>query len=94
MDAVGQAVNNPLLEISAGGATDIIMSVTGDITLFDANDASEYVLGLTGRNVNLIFGEKCDQSEPDVCKVTVIATGISADRKEKARGEQYAMPRL
>ena len=81
--AVKQAVESPLLETSIQGATDIILNISGDISLFDANDAASYVRDQTGDDVNVIFGAKYDESDTDSCVVTVIATGIGRkDRRE------------
>ena len=76
-EAVVQAVESPLLETTIKGATDLILNVTGDISLFDAHDAASYIMETTGDQINIIFGAKYDDSEPDFCKITVIATGIN-----------------
>ena len=52
------------------------MNVSGDISIFDANDAASYVQELTGEDVNVIFGAKYDESMTDSCTITVIATGL------------------
>ncbi len=75
--AVKMAVESPLLETSIRGATDIILNISGDITLFDANNAASYIQELCGEELNVIFGAKYDDSVKDTCKVTVIATGIT-----------------
>lgn len=76
LEAVKMAVESPLLETTINGATDVIINVSGDITLTDASDASDYVRQLTGDDVNVIFGAMYDESQPDTCTITVIATGI------------------
>ena len=75
-DAIQQAVESPLLETTIKGATDVILNVTGDISMFDADDAANYIMDTTGEDINLIFGAMYDDSEADFCKVTVIATGL------------------
>ncbi|MCD7738178.1 MAG: cell division protein FtsZ, partial [Lachnospiraceae bacterium] len=80
-DAVRLAVESPLLETSIEGATDIIINVSGDITLADAADASEYVGNICGENVNVILGAMYDDTVKDTCTVTVIATGIGQNNK-------------
>ena len=42
----------------------------------DANDAASYVQNLAGDDANIIFGAMYDDSTPDTCKITVIATGL------------------
>ena len=76
VEAVKQAVESPLLETTINGATDIILNICGDISIYDANDAAEYIQSTTGADINVIFGAMYDDSEPDYCKITVIATGI------------------
>ena len=76
LEAVKMAVDSPLLETEVTGATDVIINISGDITLQDASDASEYVRELAGDDVNVIFGAMYDESKTDACTVTVIATGI------------------
>ena len=76
LEAVKQAVESPLLETTINGATDFILNISGDVSIFDAEDAAQYVESIAGENVNLVFGTAYDNSEPDVCRVTLIATGL------------------
>lgn len=75
-DAVKMAVESPLLETTISGATDVIINVSGDISMYDADDAASFVQEQTGDNVNIIFGAMYDDSQADACRITVIATGI------------------
>ena len=90
-DAVKMAVESPLLETKVNGATDVIINISGDITLTDASDASEYVRQLAGDDVNVIFGAMYDESKTDTCTVTVIATGID-DKSKSAPAPKAATP--
>ncbi len=76
LEAVKMAVESPLLETTITGASHVIINVSGDITLNDASEASDYVRELTGDDVNVIFGAMYDASQPDICTITVIATGL------------------
>ena len=76
MEAVQQAVSSPLLETTIKGATHVIINISGDISLMDANDAASYVQDLAGDDANIIFGAKYDESIPDAATITVIATGL------------------
>lgn len=76
MDAVQQAVASPLLETKINGASDIIVNFSGDISLFDANDAVTYVEEMVGENANIIFGVLYDESLTDQVSITIIATGL------------------
>ena len=83
LDAVKMAVESPLLETTISGATHVIINVSGDITLVDASEASDYVRELTGEDVNIIFGAMYDESKTDTCTITVIATGLAEAGEEK-----------
>ena len=76
IEAVQQAVTSPLLETTIEGASHVIINISGDISLIEANEAAEYVQNLTGESANIIFGAMYDDSEEDTCSITVIATGI------------------
>jgi cell division protein FtsZ len=76
IEAVKVAVASPLLETTINGASHVIINISGDITLMDANDAASYVEDLAGDNANIIFGAKYDESKPDEATITVIATGL------------------
>ena len=88
--AVKMAVESPLLETTIDGATDVILNVTGDISLFDANDAASYIRDQIGDDINVIFGAMYDDSDADACHVTVIATGIKDAEEQKKDREKAA----
>ena len=56
--------------------THVIINISGDISLMDANDAASYVQELTGEDANIIFGAMYDDSVADYARITVIATGL------------------
>ena len=76
IEAVKQAVASPLLETTIEGASHVIINISGDIGLVEANDAASYIQELAGDNANIIFGAVYDESATDSCTITVIATGI------------------
>ena len=76
IEAVKLAVASPLLETTINGATHVIINISGDISLMDANDAASYVQELAGEEANIIFGAKFDESMTDEAIITVIATGL------------------
>ena len=76
LEAVKQAVASPLLETTIEGATDVIINISGDISLMDANDAASYVEELVGEDANIIFGAMYDDTRSDEATITVIATGL------------------
>ena len=84
MEAVQQAVSSPLLETTIKGATHVIINISGDISLMDANDAASYVQELTGEDANIIFGAMYDDTVADYCRITVIATGLNDENLQAA----------
>ncbi len=76
MEAVKQAVGSPLLETTINGAQNVIINISGDITLDDVGSASDYVMSLTGEDTNVIFGAQEDKNASDTIRITVIATGL------------------
>ena len=93
-EAIKMAVESPLLETTLAGATDVIINVSGDISMYDADDAATYVQQLTGEDVNIIFGAMYDDSQPDYCRVTVIATGLETAQMAPAAREMHARPSM
>ena len=85
-EAIKMAVESPLLETTISGATDVIINVSGDITLMDASEAADYVRELTGDDVNIIFGAMYDETKSDTCTITVIATGLEDEAPAAAPG--------
>ena len=76
-DAVKYAVSSPLLETTIRGASHVIVNISGDISLIEANDAASYVQDLAGESANIIFGVRYEEEPADTCTITVIATGIN-----------------
>ena len=75
-EAVQIAVTSPLLETTIEGASHVIINISGDISLMEANEAASYVQELAGDGANIIFGARYDDSAPDECTITVMATGL------------------
>ncbi len=78
LDAVRQAVQSPLLETSIEGASHVIINISGDISLIEANEAASYVQELAGDEANIIFCAMYDENASDECTITVIATGLDS----------------
>ena len=82
LEAVKIAVASPLLETTINGASHVIINISGEISLVDANEAASYVQDLAGEDANIIFGAKFDENMTDTVKITVIATGLEAVKKQ------------
>lgn len=79
LEAVKMAVESPLLETTIIGATDIILNITGDISMMDTSDAANYIMDITGDDVNVKLGCRLDPQMKDSCTITIIATGVKSD---------------
>ncbi len=83
-EATKKAISSPLLEVSIDGAEQVLLNITGgpDLSLFEAQAASDIVSQAATSDVNIIFGTSINESLEDNVVVTVIATG-SIKRKKK-----------
>ena len=88
VEAARKAIYSPLLETNIDGAEDVIVNVTGglDLTLTEAEEASEIVNQAAGQGVNIWLGTSIDESMKDEIRVTVVATGVRQERVEKVVG--------
>jgi len=86
-EATKKAISSPLLEVSIDGAEQILLNITGgaDLTLFEAQDASDIVAAASTSEVNIIFGTSINENLGDEVIVTVIATGIDEERKNEKK---------
>lgn len=85
-EATKKAISSPLLEVSIDGAEQILLNITGssDLSLFEAQDASEIVAEAASGDVNIIFGTSINEDLKDEVIVTVIATGIQSNEEKQA----------
>jgi cell division protein FtsZ len=92
LEAVKQAVSSPLLETTIEGASHVIINISGDISLIDANDAASYVQEMAGDNANIIFGALFDDTYADEASVTVIATGLEDKSNAQEQPRRRSVP--
>ncbi|MGY3724570.1 cell division protein FtsZ [Granulicatella balaenopterae] len=87
VEATKKAISSPLLEVSIDGAEQILLNITGgsDLTLFEAQDASDIVAAASTSEVNIIFGTSINENLGDEVVVTVIATGIDEENKTEKK---------
>ncbi|MBK4775038.1 cell division protein FtsZ [Streptococcus rubneri] len=88
IEAARKAIYSPLLETTIDGAEDVIVNVTGglDMTLIEAEEASEIVNQAAGHGVNIWLGTSIDETMKDEIRVTVVATGVRQDKVERVSG--------
>ena len=93
-EAARKAIYSPLLETTIDGAEDVIVNVTGgmDMTLTEAEEASEIVSQAAGKGVNIWLGTSIDMDMKDEIRVTVVATGVRKDKTNQVSGFTTSAP--
>ncbi len=81
-EAVKLATENPLLETTIKGASDVIVFVRGKVKMVDTEIIGDYIIGAIGYDVQIIYGVMWDDSLNDTLSVTIIAAGRKIERKE------------
>jgi len=78
MNAVIQAANSPLLESNFEGATQIIVSITGDVNMsaIEIESAMNMIGKVVSPDCNIIQGIGFDDTMEDRAEVTIVATGF------------------
>ncbi|CAM2801382.1 cell division protein FtsZ [Dellaglioa algida] len=95
-EATKKAISSPLLEVSIDGAKQVLLNITGgaDMSLFEAQEASEIISQAASDEINIIFGTSINEDLGDEIVVTVIATGIDDVKEEKkATARTRTLPR-
>lgn len=89
IEATRKAIYSPLLETTIEGAENVLLNVTGgmDMSLTEAQDASEIVITAAGNDVNILLGTSIDPNLKDEIRVTVVATGVSKEDADMALGQ-------
>jgi cell division protein FtsZ len=88
VDAAESAISNPLLdEISMQGAKGVLINITGgyDMTLFEVDAAANRIREEVDPEANIIFGSTFDDSLAGRMRVSVVATGITANGESIVR---------
>ncbi len=93
-DAINQALNSPLLDVSIDGARGVLLSFTGgsDMTLHEVNEAAAIVAQASDSNANIIFGTVINEELEGRVQVTVIATGFQMHGSESRPARRRSRP--
>lgn len=92
VQAIKAAMESPLLETTVSGATDIIINFSGDVGIMDTDEAVSYASEVAGEDVNIIFGTVDSDYNEDELSITIIATGIEADKKQSTISAMNKIP--
>ncbi len=78
VEAAGQAVESPLLEVSIDGARGILFNVIGghDMSMHEINVVAETITASADKDANIIFGATINPELEGEIIVTVVATGF------------------
>jgi cell division protein FtsZ len=79
------ALSSPLIDTELVGARGILLSIAGgeDLSLFEVNEAAEVVRQGAVDDTNLIFGATIDERLNGQVWVTVVATGLGGERRQR-----------
>ncbi len=84
--AARAAISSPLIETSMENASGVIISITGsdDIGLEEVTLASSIIAEMAHPDANIIWGTQLDENLEDTVRITVVATGLGADKKKNS----------
>jgi cell division protein FtsZ len=95
VEAARAAIDSPLLEVSIDGAKGILFNISGgsDLGMYEVEEAARVITEHADPNARVIFGAVIDEDAPkDEVKITVVATGFDAAKREAARREAQRTP--
>ncbi len=103
IDAVKQAMDSPLLEVSITGAKGVLINFTGgrDMGMHEIEEAAKLVHDAVDPEANIIFGTVIDENITGEVRVTLVATGFESDRfgsmlgfGSNSRSSEEALPNI
>ncbi len=85
IEAVKQAMDSPLLEVSIQGAKGVLINFTGgrDMGMHEIEEAAKLVHDSVDPEANIIFGTVIDENMTGDIRVTLVATGFEGDRPRR-----------
>ena len=90
IEAAEAAISNPLLDkVSMKGARGVLINITGsmDMKLFEIDEAANRIRAEVDPDANIIIGSTFNQELEGKVRVSVVATGIDAERMSEEGGE-------
>ncbi len=96
INAIKKAIESPLLDTSIDGATDLIVCISGKVSLMDVDAAMREIEPKLSPDVNIILGAREDENANDTVSITLIATGIRdvKDINPYAKQNYYQAPQV
>jgi len=84
-EAAERALRSPLIDTELHGARGILLSIAGgdDLTLLEVNEAAELIKQTATDDTQIIFGATIDDRLTGQVWVTVVATGLGGERRQR-----------
>jgi len=81
VEAVKQAMDSPLLEVSIQGAKGVLINFTGgrDMGMHEIEEAAKLIHDAVDPEANIIWGTVLDENATGEIKVTLVATGFDSN---------------
>jgi cell division protein FtsZ len=95
IEAAERAMSHPLLEdIPITGAKGVLMNITStsDMEFEEVAEASERIHDEVGDDADIFWGTSIDDSLGDEMRVTILATGIGADKEAQRLDNAVELP--
>ena len=95
IEAAEKAMSHPLLEdIPITGAKGVLMNITStsDMEFEEVAEASERIHDEVGDDADIFWGTSIDDSLGDEMRVTILATGIGADKETQRLDNAVELP--
>ena len=95
IEAAEKAMSHPLLEdIPITGAKGVLMNITStsDMEFEEVAEASERIHDEVGDDADIFWGTSIDDSLGDEMRVTILATGIGADKEAQRLDNAVELP--
>lgn len=85
IEAVKQAMDSPLLDISIQGAKGVLINFTGgrDMGMHEIEEAAKLIYDAVDQEANIIWGTVLDENTTGEIKVTLVATGFDSERRTR-----------
>ncbi len=97
MQALREAVNSPLLEVSVSGARGVIINFVGEqshLNMMELNEASQSITEEAHPDANIIWGVSVDNTMGDTVRVTVVATNFESEQSNSRPLGTMSMPSM
>jgi cell division protein FtsZ len=95
-DAAKEALASPLLDVSIEGSKAVLFNVVGgdSLTLYEVNQAADVIKQAVDPDANIIFGVASEPEMENEVRITLIATGFTAQLGATGKQDEDEVTRL